>query len=105
MLFSKMEKANKVERSDTAAATSSSSVNRYEILSPNTKHKTKKTTPSAIDIPRMTLMANFAAFASPFPNSFDTRTLIKNETENQFWSYIQGRMTCNDNKFTKKNAN
>lgn len=74
-LFSKTEKASRVERLDTASATSSSLVNQYEILFPKAKNKAQKITPIVIEVQRITLMENFAALAFPLPISFDTRTL------------------------------
>lgn len=72
-----MEKASKTEMSDIASTTFSSVVKRYEILGPSTKQEIQKNTPSVNEVLRMTLTANFAAFAFPRPNSFDTRTLTK----------------------------
>ena len=76
-LFSNNVKASRVERLETASATSSSLVNKYEILFPKAKHKIQKTTPILIDVLRITLMENIAALAFPFPSSFDMRTLYK----------------------------
>ena len=75
ILFSKIEKASRVDRLETASAISSSLVNKYEILFPKTKHKIQKITPIHVEVPRITLMENFTALAFPFPSSFDTRTL------------------------------
>lgn len=76
-LFSKTEKASRVERSETVSAVSSSLVKMYEICFPKSKQRIKNITPIATDTLRITLMANFAALAFPFPSSFDTRTLYK----------------------------
>ena len=94
MLLSKIEKASKTERSATASMTSSSLVNIYAIWRPNTKHKTKKNTPTISETPRITLIANFAALAFPLPNSFATRTLPKYSIQNtSFRFFSQNKQT------------
>jgi hypothetical protein len=81
-LFSKIEKASRVERFETDSAISSLLVNMYEICFPKAKWRAKNITPIPIDILRTTLMANFAALEFPLPSSFDTRTLYKLHNQN-----------------------
>lgn len=75
MLLSKTEKAKSTERFETVLAISLLLVNKYEISSPKTRHIMKKNVPTMSEFPEMTRIENFAAFASPLPNSLETRTL------------------------------
>lgn len=59
------------------SATSLSLLNKEAILLPTAKHRMEKRTPMETEALRFTLMENFAALASPLPNSFATRTLYK----------------------------
>nr|GMD01381.1 hypothetical protein Iba_scaffold66483CG0010 [Ipomoea batatas]GMD85611.1 hypothetical protein Iba_chr14aCG26040 [Ipomoea batatas]GME19686.1 hypothetical protein Iba_scaffold23504CG0040 [Ipomoea batatas] len=73
MLLSNTENESSIERSDTASATSFSSVNKYPILLPNARHKTQKNNPTTIEVDTITLIENRVALASPLPSSFATR--------------------------------
>lgn len=79
MLLSNSVNESRTERSETISATSSLSVKIYESFRPKTNANTQNTTPRHAEVQRTTLMAKFAAFAFPLPNSFDTRTLCKLE--------------------------
>jgi len=77
ILFSSIENASRTWSLDTDSAISSLLVNKYEISRLKTMHKTQKIIPIIIEVPRATLIENFAALALPIPNSFDMRTLYE----------------------------
>lgn len=89
MPLSNTEKASRRERSDTPFATSSSSVNKYPSLLPNTKQRIQKNSPISTEVLIRTLIENFAALASPLPSSFATRTLLRETVTNEFCVFMQ----------------
>lgn len=76
MPLSSIEKASRNERSVTVRATSSSLVNRYPSLLPNTKQRIQKNIEIKSEVMISTLIENLVALASPLPSSFATLTLF-----------------------------
>ena len=74
-MFKSMDRLRTMERSATASETWWLSENKYEIWPPNAKQRTEHNTPITADTTSTTFMENLTASASPFPNSFATRTL------------------------------
>lgn len=70
MLLSKIETAGRMQRLDTDSATNILIVIKCAI---SFQSKIQKDPPIAIELQRMTLTENIAAFAFPLPSSFATR--------------------------------
>lgn len=93
-----MEKDKSRERSSTALATASLSVNMYARLPRNTRNNTKNTDPMIEDVTTTLTIENHALLALPAPSSFATRTL------NFFFFKGQHKETSKEVSVLKKSA-
>lgn len=75
MLFKSMEKASNGDRSATALATSSLSINMYARRPLRSRKTTNSTHPIASEVRVVTMIENTAPLELPLPSSFDTLTL------------------------------